>query len=161
MRQTLRRSLLIVAMGSLLVLLGSNQTVADSDKLDFGFMVSTVSSTTGTGVLQGFITATIRAKRGRVFRRAETIGPGPIPMAPGFDATFEWVASRKRKRSAKSDTLFQLSNLGIGTDSITITRQYFDQDGDDCTRAGLGSIFLDPGESMMIHVSEELMPVCP
>lgn len=58
-----------------------------------------------------------------MFRRAETIGPGPIPMAPGFDATFEWVASRKRKRSAKSDTLLQLSNLGIGPDSITITRQ--------------------------------------
>jgi len=161
MRRTLRRNLLIVFLGSLLVLLGSNQTVADSEKLDFGFIVSTVSSTTGTGILQGFITTTIRAERGRVFRRAETIGPGPIPMAPGFDTTFEWVASRKRKRSAKSDTLLQLSNLGIGPDSITIDRQYFDQDGDDCTRAGLGSIVLDPGESVMIHVSEELMPVCP
>lgn len=64
MRRTLRRNLLIVFLGSLLVLLGSNQTVADSEKLDFGFIVSTVSSTTGTGILQGFITTTIRAERG-------------------------------------------------------------------------------------------------
>ncbi len=159
MRQTLRRSLLIVAMGSLLVLLGSNQTVADSEKLDFGFIVSTVSSTTGTGVLQGFITATIRAERGRVFRVAGAIGPGPIPAAPAAEATFEWVVSRKRKRSAKSDTLLQLSNLGIGPDSITITRQYFDQDGNDCTQGSPITVLL-PGKSVMIHVSEELKPVC-
>ncbi len=159
MRHTLRRNLLIVALGLLLVLLGSNQTVADSEKLDFGFIVSTVSSTTGTGVLQGFITATIRAERGRVFRVAGAIGPGPIPAAPAAEATFEWVVSRKRKRSAKSDTLLQLSNLGIGTDSITITRQYFDQDGNDCTQGSPITVLL-PGKSVMIHVSEELKPVC-
>ncbi len=160
MRQTLRRNLLVVAMGSLLVLLGSNQTVADSEKLDFGFIVSTVSSTTGTGILQGFLTVTIRTERGRVFRRAEGIGPGPIPMAPGVDATFEWVVSRQRKGSAQSDTLLQVSNLGIGADSITITNQYFDQDGDDCTQ-GSPTTVLGPGQSVMIHVSEEIMPVCP
>ncbi len=161
MRQTLRRSLLIVAMGSLLVLLGSNQTVADSEKLDFGFIVSTVSSSPAGGFLQGFITTTIRAERGRVFRGAQSFGT-QLPGAPGAPATFEWVVSRKRKRSAKSDTLLQVSNLDTtGVFTITIDRQYFDQDGDDCTRAGLGSIVLDPGESVMIHVSEELMPVCP
>ncbi len=160
MRQALRRNLLIVFLGSLLVALGSNQARADAEKLDFGFIVSTVTSTTGTGMLQGFITVTIRAERGRVFRAAEGIGPSPILVAPGFDATFEWVVSRRRKGSAQSDTILQVSNLDAG-DSITIDRQYFDQDGDDCTRAGLGSIVLDPGESVMIHVSEELMPVCP
>ncbi len=131
----------------------------DGRRLDFGFVVTMVSSTTGTGNLQGFITATIRAERGRVFRVAGGIGPAEIPMA-ATPVTFEWVVSRKRRGSAKSDTLFQLSNLGIGPDSITITRQYFNQDGDDCTQ-GSPTTTLLPGESVMIHVSEELMPVCP
>ena len=132
----------------------------DGGRLDFGFVVTMVSSTTGTGNLQGFITATIRAERGRVFRGVGGgIGHAEIPMA-ATPITFEWVVSRKRRGSAKSDTLFQLSNLGIGPDSITITRQYFDQDGDDCTQ-GTPTTTLLPGESVMIHVSEELMPVCP
>ncbi len=160
MRRTLRRNLLIVFLGSLLVALGSNQARADGEKLDFGFIVTRVSSNGGTGILQGFITTTIRAERGRVFRRAESIGPSvPLPTG-GFDVTFEWVVSRRRKGSAQSDTLFQLSNLGIGPDSITITRQYFDQDGDDCTQ-GSPTTTLDRLESVMIHVSEEPMPVCP
>jgi len=161
MRHTLRRNLLIVAMGSLLVLLGSNQTIADSEKLDFGFIVSTVSSSPAGGFLQGFITTTIRAERGRVFRGAQSFDAMPLPGAPDGSATFEWVASRRRKGSARSDTLLQVSNVDTtGTFTITIDRQYFDQDGDDCTRAGLGSIVLGPGESAMIHVSEELKPVC-
>ncbi len=132
----------------------------DGRRLDFGFIVSTLSSDTGTGILQGFITTTIRAERGRVFRGAQSFGPsGPIPTAPEDDVTFEWVASRRRKGSARSDTLLQLSNLDTNA-TITIDRQYFDQNGVDCTRVGLGSIFLGPEESVMIHVSEELKPVC-
>ncbi len=134
----------------------------DGGRLDFGFIVSTVSSDPAGGFLQGFITTTIRAERGRVFRGAQVFDPPPLPGAPGGPATFEWVVSRKRRGSAQSDTLLQVSNLDTtGTFTITIDRKYFDQDGDDCTRAGLGSIVLDPGESVMIHVSEELMPVCP
>ncbi len=161
MRRTLRRSLLIVAMGSLLVLLGSNQTVADSEKLDFGFIVSTVSSAPlGGGILQGFITATIRPKRGPVFREAQGIGPVEIPGGVGAPATFEWVVSRRRKRSARSDTLLQLSNLHI-TETITIERQYIDQDGVNCTKAGLSPIDIPPQGSVIIVVSNELQASCP
>jgi hypothetical protein len=149
-------------MGLLLVLLGSNQTVADSEKLDFGFIVSTVSSNPAGGFLQGFITTTIRAERGRVFRVAGPFGAVDIPGGMGGPATFEWVVSRKRKGSAKSDTLLQVSNLDTtDTFTLTINRQYFDQDGVNCTLGGEPiTTTLGPGQSAMIHVSEELKPVC-
>ena len=159
MRHTLRRNLLIVFLGSLLVALGSNQAVADSEKLDFGFIVTTVSSNNGNGFLQGFITTTIRAERGRVFREAQNFFT-QLPGAgePGL-ATFEWVASRRRKGSARSDTLLQVSNLH-DSDTVTILRIYIDQNGNDCTKVGLSQIDIPPQESVMIHVSEELKPVC-
>ena len=159
MRHTLRRNLLIVFLGSLLVALGSNQAVADSEKLDFGFFVSMVSSDPENGSLQGLITTTIRAKRGQVFRGAQSFGASLIPEEP-VPALFEWVVSRRRNGSARSDTLVQVSNVDTtGTFTITFDRQYFNQDGVDCTQ-GTPETTLGPGESVMIHVSEELMPVC-
>ena len=130
----------------------------DGEGLDFGFVVSMVSSTNGNGVLQGFITTTFRGEGGPVFRGAQGFGPTVIPMEPA-SVTFEWVVSRQREESARSDTLIQVSNLHTA-DTVTITRQYFDQDGDNCTQ-GSPSTDLGPGQSVMIHVGEELLPVCP
>ncbi len=130
----------------------------DGGRLDFGFIVSTVSSNPAGGFLQGFITTTIRAERGRVFRGAQSFFT-QLPAAPGSPATFEWVASRRRKRSARSDTLLQLSNLHI-TETITIERQYIDQDGVNCTKAGLSPIDILPQGSVIIVVSNELEPSC-
>ena len=131
----------------------------DGRRLDFGFIVSTVSSSGGNAMLQGFITTTIRAERGRVFRVAGAFGPsGPLPTT-GADETFEWVVSRRRKGSARSDTLLQVSNLH-DSETVTILRTYIDQNGNDCTKVGLSPIDIPFQESVMIHVSEELKPVC-
>ena len=142
------------------VFAGDDDDDDDGGRLDFGFIVSILSSDTGTGgMAQPFIATTIHAGRGRVFRGANFFGPSPVPQSPGeAEATFEWVVSRRRKGSARSDTLIQVSN--VGTDTFTFTRQYIDQDGDDCTQ-GTPETTLDPGESVMFHVSEELLPVCP